>query len=216
MVRHLFNYLRSVPPPPLNSSRRRNNSGKRAPASRSSNGRFHSRNGCTANRTLGRNCDNGACVRTTWNVYYSWRKSRRLRLLANGRLRDLVLRTRSMKIRDLWRRPRIRFDDPYKFYNIVKFLFTIYIYLFLTYFETAKAVTDAGSALSLRSYAVCIVSLLRNTNWRCHLKPINLIRNINNNKFYMMITSTNTNNKQYIIFFLLGTNKCTCLLYRSF
>lgn len=30
---------------------------------------------------------------------------------------------------------------------------------------------DAGSALSLRSYAVCIVSLLLNTNCRCHLKP---------------------------------------------
>lgn len=38
----------------------------------------------------------------------------------------------------------------------------------------AKAVIDAGSALSFLSYAVCIVSLLLNTNCLCHLNPKNL------------------------------------------
>ena len=37
--------------------------------------------------------------------------------------------------------------------------------------DIATAVTAAGWELSLRSNAVCIVSLLRNTSWRCHLKP---------------------------------------------
>ena len=35
----------------------------------------------------------------------------------------------------------------------------------------AKADTAAGSLLSLRSNAVCIVSLLQNTSCRCHWKP---------------------------------------------
>lgn len=33
-----------------------------------------------------------------------------------------------------------------------------------SYLETARAVTEAGSALSFRSYAVCIVNLLRKTS----------------------------------------------------
>lgn len=40
-----------------------------------------------------------------------------------------------------------------------------------TYLDTAKAVTEAGSVLSLRSYAVCIVNLLRNTSWHAHFIP---------------------------------------------
>lgn len=40
-----------------------------------------------------------------------------------------------------------------------------------TYFETAKVVTEAGSVLSLRSYAVCMVSLLRKTSWQAHFIP---------------------------------------------
>lgn len=38
-------------------------------------------------------------------------------------------------------------------------------------FEMANAVTAAGLGLSFLSNAVCIVSLLRNTNCLCHLKP---------------------------------------------
>lgn len=40
-----------------------------------------------------------------------------------------------------------------------------------THLETARAVTAAGSVLSLRSKAVCIVSLLRNTSWHDHWNP---------------------------------------------
>lgn len=32
-------------------------------------------------------------------------------------------------------------------------------------------VTDAGSLLSCRSYAVCIVNFVRNINCLCHLNP---------------------------------------------
>jgi len=39
------------------------------------------------------------------------------------------------------------------------------------YLETASAVTAAGSLLSFRSNAVCIVSLLRNTSCFCQWKP---------------------------------------------
>lgn len=49
--------------------------------------------------------------------------------------------------------------------------FAITIFSHNTYLETARAVIEAGSALSLRSYAVCIVNLLRNTNCLCHLNP---------------------------------------------
>ena len=41
----------------------------------------------------------------------------------------------------------------------------------VSYLEIATAVTAAGSLLSLRSNAVCMVSLLRNISWRCHRKP---------------------------------------------
>lgn len=40
-----------------------------------------------------------------------------------------------------------------------------------THLDTARAVTEAGSVLSLRSYAVCMVSLLRNTSWHAHFIP---------------------------------------------
>lgn len=40
-----------------------------------------------------------------------------------------------------------------------------------SYLEIAIEVTDAGSLLSLRSNAVCIVNLFLNTNCLCHLKP---------------------------------------------
>lgn len=48
-----------------------------------------------------------------------------------------------------------------------------YLYKKKTYLDTAKAVIDAGSVLSFRSYAVCMVNLLRKTNCLCHLNPTN-------------------------------------------
>lgn len=39
----------------------------------------------------------------------------------------------------------------------------------LSYLEMAREVISAGWALSLRSKAVCMVSLLRKTSWRSHL-----------------------------------------------
>lgn len=44
-------------------------------------------------------------------------------------------------------------------------------HLWATHLEMPRAVISAGCALSLRSNAVCIVSLLLNTNWRSHRYP---------------------------------------------
>lgn len=45
-----------------------------------------------------------------------------------------------------------------------------------TNLETEIKVTEAGSLLSGLSYAVCIVNLLRNISWRCHMKPKGKVR----------------------------------------
>lgn len=43
-----------------------------------------------------------------------------------------------------------------------------------SYLEMARDVISAGWALSLRSNAVCMVSLLLNTSWRSHLYPADI------------------------------------------
>jgi hypothetical protein len=41
---------------------------------------------------------------------------------------------------------------------------TCFNFKIITYLDTARAVMEAGSVLSFRSYAVCIVNLLRKTS----------------------------------------------------
>lgn len=45
---------------------------------------------------------------------------------------------------------------------------------FFSYLEMARDVISAGWALSLRSNAVCMVSLLLKTSWRSHLYPVGI------------------------------------------